>query len=110
MPHSITEPKVLWQAIRNIPRQGYALDDQEAELGIGCIGAPIRDANNRVVAGLSISAAIGRRQDTWIPLLLHAANAISARLGYNVSVIGTPTTGSSAYPPLIPSSSGKRLG
>ena len=29
--------------VKNALQQGYALDDQEAELGVGCIGVPIRD-------------------------------------------------------------------
>lgn len=62
--------------------QGYALDNEEAELGVGCIGVVIRDGNGRVVAGLSVSAPIERRQAAWIPLVMEAGRKISARLGF----------------------------
>lgn len=81
-PYSIADPDRLCQSVRDISRQGYALDDQEAELGVGCIGAPVRDASGRLMAGLSVSAPIERRRDAWVPWVLQAAAEISARLGH----------------------------
>ena len=43
----------------NKPAQ--TLDDEEAELGVGCIGALICDAAGQEIAGLSVSAPIERR-------------------------------------------------
>jgi len=62
--------------------QGYAFDDEEAEIGVGCIGALIYDASGNIVAGLSVSAPIERRQSEWIDNLLQAARQISEELGY----------------------------
>lgn len=62
--------------------RGYALDDEEAELGVGCIGALVRDATSAAVAGLSVSAPIERRRPEWVPLVQEAAQRISARLGF----------------------------
>ena len=89
-PHSITEPEALWRSIRDIPRLGYALDDEEAELGVGCIGAPVRDASGRLVAGLSVSAPIERQQASWIPWIAQAAAEISARLGHCAPCLAKP--------------------
>jgi DNA-binding IclR family transcriptional regulator len=63
-------------------QRGYALDDEEAELGVGCIGVLIRDVTGAAVAGLSVSAPIERRQADWIPLVQEAGRRISERLGY----------------------------
>ena len=65
--------------------RGYALDDEEAELGVGCIGALVRDAGGAAVAGLSVSAPIERRRADWIPLVQEAGRRISERLGYQES-------------------------
>ncbi len=62
--------------------RGYALDDEEAELGVGCIGALVRDAAGAAVAGLSVSAPMERRRPEWVPLVQEAAQRISARLGF----------------------------
>ncbi len=62
--------------------RGYALDDEEAELGVGCIGALIRDASGAAVAGLSVSAPMERRKLEWVPLVQEAVKRISARLGF----------------------------
>lgn len=80
--NTLTDPFQLCQAARQSREQGYALDDEEAEPGVGCIGAPVFDASGAMVAGLSVSAPIQRRRDDWIPQVIAAANRLSARLGY----------------------------
>lgn len=62
--------------------KGYALDNEEAELGVGCIGVLVKDLRGNPVAGLSISAPIERRKDEWIPILQKAGKRLSKRLGY----------------------------
>ncbi len=72
----------LLEDIGTCMARGYALDDEEAELGVGCLGALIRDANGAAVAGLSISAPMERRRLEWVALLQEAARRISVKLGY----------------------------
>lgn len=74
-------PALLKQAAQ-LREQGYAFDDEEAEIGVGCIGALIYDASGSIVAGLSISAPIERRKNEWANTLAHAARQISEALGY----------------------------
>ena len=82
-PHSITEPTALWRDVKSALQQGYALDDQEAELGVGCIGVPVLDSTNRMIAGISVSAPIERRNQAWVPIVRQAGEKLSARLGYH---------------------------
>lgn len=74
-------PRLLREA-ETIRQQGYAFDNEEAEIGVGCIGTLIYDADSNVIAGLSISAPIDRRRTEWVTNLLAAARQISEELGY----------------------------
>ncbi len=80
--HSIRSLSGLQKSIRAAREQGYALDNEEAEMGVGCIGVIIRDGHGSIVAGLSVSCPIERRQDGWIELVKRAGEQISRRLGY----------------------------
>ncbi len=57
----ITQQSVLSE-IRNVRRQGYAIDNEENEPGGRCLGAPILGPGERVVAALSISAPLFRME------------------------------------------------
>jgi DNA-binding IclR family transcriptional regulator len=63
-------------------KRGYALDNEEAEIGVGCIGVLLRDGRGQAVGGLSVSAPIERRRDEWIARVAEAGAALSRRLGY----------------------------
>lgn len=65
-----------------IRRERLAYDREEAELGVACIGAPVRDAEGRLVAGLSISAPADRHKPGWAGALAAAAAQMGAALGY----------------------------
>lgn len=81
-PNTLTQITRLWNQIANAPKQGFALDNEEAEQGVSCIGVPVRDAHGTMVAGLSISAPRERRQQSWVALIKKAGTDLSARLGY----------------------------
>jgi DNA-binding IclR family transcriptional regulator len=68
--------------IRRSVKRGYALDNEEAELGVGCIGVLVRDGSGQAVGGLSISAPIERRRSEWVEHVKDAGLALSRRLGY----------------------------
>lgn len=72
----------LKKEISDWSERGYALDNEEAEPGVGCIGVLVRDITGTAVAGLSISAPMERRKDDWIPMLVEAGRRLSERLGY----------------------------
>lgn len=84
--HTIMEISALFRELDEIRRLGYALDNEENELGVRCIGAAVRDYTGRGQAALSISAPLSRMTDARIgelaPMILSARSAISAELGY----------------------------
>lgn len=81
-PNTFTQSTKLWAEAQTCARTGYALDNEEAELGVACIGVPVRDAHGVMIAGLSVSAPRERRQKSWIPLVQKAGADLSARLGH----------------------------
>jgi len=81
-PHTLTSEKALLEELARVRRRGVAFDDEEAEKGVCCIGAGIRDADGRLVAGLSISAPAERFDRNWAQKVKETAQAISAALGY----------------------------
>lgn len=62
--------------------QGFSYDNEEAEIGVGCIGVLIYDGSGQVAGGLSLSAPIERRKDEWIPIVIEAGKRLSESLGY----------------------------
>lgn len=56
--HTITDPERLIGELSKIRERGYALDEEEQELGVRCIAVPISDAPGRFA--LSVSGPEGR--------------------------------------------------
>ena len=85
--NTITDVKKLLQQLRQIALKGYAIDDEELDVGVRSVGAPIRDFTRRVVGAVSISGPVTRITKTrltreLIPLVQSGAAEISCRLGY----------------------------
>ena len=53
----------LEEVLAQIREQGYACDDEESEIGLYCLAAPIRDMNGDVVAAVSISGPAERMKE-----------------------------------------------
>jgi DNA-binding IclR family transcriptional regulator len=80
--NSLATVAALRRELGSVARHGYALDNEEAEIGVRCIAAPIRDDTRRMIAGLSVSAPAERLQASWAPQVKAAAAEISRALGY----------------------------
>jgi DNA-binding IclR family transcriptional regulator len=83
--NTITDRAILAEQLRLVRDRGYAIDDIENEEGVRCVGAPIFDHERCVVAGISIAGPAYRlsldRLMQLVPVVMSAANAISAKLG-----------------------------
>jgi len=80
--NTLTTLERLNAELSTIRQAQLAHDREEAELGVACIGAPIRDAEGKLVAGLSISAPADRHKPGWIEALKKAAAQTGTALGY----------------------------
>jgi IclR family acetate operon transcriptional repressor len=69
-----------------VRRQGYALDREEFQLGLCCVGAPVHSAAGEVIAAISISGlaaqTVGGPLEGLIKIVRTTADTISKELGY----------------------------
>jgi DNA-binding IclR family transcriptional regulator len=88
-PHTITDPGRLDAELARIRAQGYAVDNEEYDEGLRCIGAPIQDHTGHVVAALGIGGPVTRvtpaRVAELAELVMRAAKGLSRRLGAHQS-------------------------
>jgi DNA-binding IclR family transcriptional regulator len=84
-PHTLVSPKALLADLDLTRTRGYAVDDEEHEIGIRCVAAPILHADGKVAASLSVSTPgmrVSREQlMTFVEPLLKAAEGSAAELG-----------------------------
>ncbi|HET6391935.1 MAG TPA: IclR family transcriptional regulator C-terminal domain-containing protein [Blastococcus sp.] len=76
------DPDELRTAVRRVHEQGWSLVDQELEMGLRSISAPIRGADGRTVAALNVAAAAPRvglddLRERFLPRVLATAEQIS---------------------------------
>ena len=81
-PATIVTESSLIVELERVRVQGYALDNLENELDGRCVGAPVLDAQRKVIAALSISGPLPRttlaRTRTFIKPLAEACRTIGA--------------------------------
>ncbi len=87
-PMTIVDREALKQELHKTAEQGFAIDNEELDLGVRCVAAPIRDYTRRIVGAVSISGPSMRLSDEriekeLIPLVLQAGDELSTRLGFH---------------------------
>jgi IclR family acetate operon transcriptional repressor len=83
---TIRHMKALIEDCARIRERGYAIDDEEGDVGLRCVGAPIFDRNGTPTHALSLSGPSARLSlNALRPMgeeLAAATARISERLGY----------------------------
>ena len=83
---TLTDKQQIKEQLKQVKKQGYAIDNEEIELGLFCIAAPIFNHQGKVIASISCSAPITRFSSERIPsaiaVVKNTADAISRRIGY----------------------------
>jgi len=68
--NTIVTKEELIKELQEIRRNGYGFDNEERELGVSCIGSPIFDLNNDVIACITISGPTARftkeNKEKWL--------------------------------------------
>jgi DNA-binding IclR family transcriptional regulator len=84
--HTITSRRRLLRELRTIRERGYGIDEEEHEVGVRCVAAPITNHTGEVVAAISIAGPADRLPrplagSAMADALVATARAISAELG-----------------------------
>lgn len=85
--YTVTDPAALEELVLRARAQGYALARDELDVGLTALAAPVRNAHGELCASISVSGPTFRigpvRVGELVPLLLRAAEDVSARLGWH---------------------------
>ncbi len=82
-PKTVTDRAVIAEKVRQAAEQGFAVVDEELEIGLRSIAVPVRDRHGNVVAAINVSThparfSVAEMKRTVLPLLKLAATRIEA--------------------------------
>ena len=80
--NSLASLPALERDLERTQRQGWATDNEEAEIGVRCVAAAVRDDSGHLIAALSLSTPADRMKPQWGPLVKEAAERISRAVGH----------------------------
>jgi len=66
---SIVRPGELFKELQTVRRQGYAVDDEEARIGLRCVAAVVYNDCGEPLAAISVSGMTSRVTDDRLPAL-----------------------------------------
>ncbi|HWP27837.1 MAG TPA: IclR family transcriptional regulator [Xanthobacteraceae bacterium] len=85
-PQTITDPATLRHTLDVIRQRGCAVEDEESEVGMRCVAAPVRNDSGDVIAAIGLGGPVSRLSKKalagFVPHVIGTAAAISAKLGY----------------------------
>jgi len=73
-------PSDLFKELANVRRQGYAVDDEEACMGLRCIAAVVYNDCSEPLAAISVSGMTSRLTDDRLPALGRTVHEVAAEL------------------------------
>ena len=86
-PKTITTWEALQEDLSCVRERGYAIDDEEHDLGVRCVAAPIYNWNGTPVGAMSISGTVARmtpdKIEKFSPKLISTAEKISELMGWH---------------------------
>jgi IclR family KDG regulon transcriptional repressor len=84
---TVTEGDEVLSLLDEVRMRDYAVDDEESEVGLRAVAAPVRNQNGGVIAALGVAAPVQRMNkrvmQTTVPTVMAIAQAVSTRLGFS---------------------------
>ncbi|WP_296951368.1 IclR family transcriptional regulator C-terminal domain-containing protein [uncultured Massilia sp.] len=83
--HTVVGQKRLREILAGVRQDGYAINNEELELGLRSIAVPVRGASGQVLASLNVGAqaarvSVDRMKQEFLPVLLRGAQELSVLL------------------------------
>src|SRR5438477_12501534 len=77
---SIVRPSDLFRELEAVRQQGYAVDDEEARIGLRCVAAVVYSDCSEPLAAISVSGMTSRVTDERLPLVGNIVREVAAEL------------------------------
>lgn len=91
-PHTVTDTDLLVDQLEGVRRQGWAFAEEEVEVGLNSIAAPVFGPTRAIVGSLAVGGPSFRLSASsaqeFGPLIAATAQALSQRLGYTGHLVG----------------------
>lgn len=86
--HTVTDRERLFERLETIRERGYAIDEEEVNVGLCCVGSSITDDQGRPIGGVSVAGPASKLDDrTYVQDLAkqirNAVNKIELKIMYD---------------------------
>lgn len=82
--HTVTNKEKLLDKVNKYKKLGYAVDNEEIEVGLCCVAAPIYNESKKMVAAISVSGPkerMSQKKQLIVKTILEISKEISIKLG-----------------------------
>lgn len=90
--NTIVRPSSLVAELKRVRQRGYAIDNEEFEEGLKCIGAPVRNYFGDILGAIGIAGPVFRltkgRMSAVTKCVVNAAEELTSALGYRKELNG----------------------
>jgi DNA-binding IclR family transcriptional regulator len=77
---TLTLPAELWKELECCRKQGYALDDEEEEMGVRCLAVPVFSDFGQIVAALGMVGTVSQVRTENMPFLIKLLRRAAGRI------------------------------
>jgi DNA-binding IclR family transcriptional regulator len=97
-PERVTDPRALLAELELTRVRGYSIDNEEASIGVRCLGVAVRGASGEPLVAISLTGPSPRftpdRLEACVPEMVRTARELSVQFGWEEPLAAVPREGS----------------